>query len=56
MTWYHPALAQRTINELDSEIELLRAVANAARAFEAHLSECCDGPERDMLRAALKRI
>lgn len=31
----------------------LRAMRAAAAAFEANLSEYCDGPERDALRAAL---
>ena len=32
----------------------VRELADAARAFEGDLSEYCDGPARDRLRAALR--
>ena len=34
----------------------LEALANAIAAWDATLSEYCDGPERDAVRAALARV
>lgn len=50
----HAAKYERLRDELQRErIAILTEVAEAAREFEATLSDYCDGPERDRLRAAL---
>jgi hypothetical protein len=46
------ASAERECRQLQARVAELE---EAARAFEASLSEYCDGPERDALRAALAR-
>lgn len=48
-----------TTKAVMADVERLRArnaeLVAAAKAFEAGLSEYCDGPERDVLRAALAK-
>jgi hypothetical protein len=45
--------AEQRMKRLEAEIARLTRVERAARAFEADLSQDCDGPLRDTLRAAL---